>query len=201
MLHCGCVWKTTRANTARTCCTAGWRPLIRRPRRALHPHDVRRVIRALEVIELTGRPMSVLQAEHDRLAPAAVPIVALDLPRAALHERINRRVVQFFDAGLVEEVRALQAGPRPLGDVAAQAIGYREVIAMLAGKASLGSTIEQVQTRTRQFAKRQATWFRGLEEVRSCPVAPDDDPEAIAERLVPIIDAVRSHTCSTTAAN
>jgi len=158
----------------------------------LHPHDRRRVIRALEVIELTGRPISVLQAEHDRPAPADVPIFALDLPRATLHERINRRVVRFFDAGLVEEVRALQAGPWPLGDLAAQAIGYREVIAMLAGRANLGQTIERVQARTRQFAKRQATWFRGLEEVRSCPVAPDDDPEAIADKLVRLIDAAQS---------
>jgi len=155
----------------------------------LHPHDRRRVIRALEVIELTGRPMSVLQAEHDRPAPADVGIFSLDLPRTVLHERINRRVVRFFDAGLVDEVRALQAGPRPLGDVAAQAIGYREVIAMLAGEASLSQTIEHVQARTRQFAKRQATWFRGLQEVRSFPVAPDEDPQAIAERLERTIEA------------
>jgi len=161
----------------------------------LHPHDRRRVIRALEVIELTERPMSVLQAEHDRPAPAAVPILALDLPRAILQERINRRVVSFFDSGLVDEVRALQAGPRPLGDVAAQAIGYREVIAMLAGQANLGQTIEQVQARTRQFAKRQATWFRGLEEVRAFPLAPDDDPETIAGRLARTIEAARSRAC------
>ena len=83
---------------------------------------------------------------------------------------------------------ALQAGPRPLGDVAAQAIGYREVIALLAGELDLSRTIEQIQARSRQFAKRQATWFRGLEEVRSCPVAPDDEPEAIAERLARSIE-------------
>jgi len=167
----------------------------------LHPHDRRRVIRALEVIELTGRPMSVLQAEHDRPAPAAVPVFALDLPRAILQERINRRVVKFFDAGLADEVRALQAGPRPLGDVAAQAIGYREVIAMQAGKLNLGQTIEQVQARTRQFAKRQATWFRGLEEVRSFPVAPDDDPETIAARLARMIEQTRSRARPTAAAD
>jgi tRNA dimethylallyltransferase len=149
----------------------------------LHPHDRRRVIRALEVIELTGQPMWVHQAQHDRPAPASVAVFSLDLPRAILRERINRRVLQFFQAGLVDEVRALQAGPQPLCDVAAQAIGYREVIAMLAGKASLSQTIEQVQARTRQFAKRQGTWFRGLPEVRSFPVAPDEAPQAIADRL------------------
>jgi len=161
----------------------------------LHPHDRRRVIRALEVIELTGRPMSVLQAEHDRPAPADVAVFSLDLPRAILRERINRRVLKFFEAGLVDEVVALQARPRPLGAVGAQAIGYREVIAMLAGEANLGLTIEQVQARTRQFAKRQATWFRGLEEVRSFPVEPDDDPEAVAGRLARMIDVARSRGC------
>jgi tRNA dimethylallyltransferase len=149
----------------------------------LHPHDRRRVIRALEVIELTGRPLSDLQAEHDRPAPASVPVFALELPRASLHERINRRVTSFFDAGLVEEVSRLQGGPRPLCDVAAQAIGYREVITMLAGGATRSQAIAQIQARTRQFAKRQSTWFRGLEEVRSVTVSADDGPEAIAEMM------------------
>jgi tRNA dimethylallyltransferase len=154
----------------------------------LHPHDRRRVVRALEVIELTGRPISLLQAQHNRPAPADVAIFSLDLPRAALRERIDRRVRQFFDAGFVDEVRALQAAPRPLGPVAAQAIGYREVIAMLEGKANLDETIEQVQARTRQFAKRQATWFRGLKEVRAFPVTPDEDPQTIADRLARTIE-------------
>jgi tRNA dimethylallyltransferase len=149
----------------------------------LHPHDRRRVIRALEVIELTGRRLSDLQAEHDRPAPASVPVFALELPRSSLHERINRRVANFFDAGLVEEVSRLQGAPRPLCDVAAQAIGYREVIMMLAGGATRSQAIAQVQARTRQFAKRQSTWFRGLEEVRSVAVSADHGPEAIAEMM------------------
>jgi tRNA dimethylallyltransferase len=164
----------------------------------IHPHDRRRVVRALEVLELTGRPISQLQAEHDRPAPPNVPIFALELARASLHERINHRVVHFFDAGLVDEVRALQTFVRPPCDVAAQAIGYREVIAMLAGKVSLGETIERVQARTRQFAKRQATWFRGLQEVRSVAVVPEDRPEAIAARLIPLIEAAAKFAMSST---
>ncbi len=149
----------------------------------LHPNDRRRVIRALEVFELTGRPLSAFQGEHERPAPTTVPVFALEPPRAALHECINRRVRDFFGQGLVEEVRSLQAADRPLSSVAAQAIGYREVIAMLDGQSTLEETIALIQTRTRQFARRQATWFRGLEEVRALPIAPDEDPEAIAERL------------------
>ena len=66
--------------------------------------------------------------------------------------------------------------------MAAQAIGYREVIAMLAGQASLDETIDRIQARTRQFAKRQATWFRGLKEVESMPVSGEEHPEELAER-------------------
>jgi tRNA dimethylallyltransferase len=149
----------------------------------LHPRDRRRVIRALEVVELSGRPLYALQTQHGQPAPADVPVFALDLPRASLHERINRRVLQFFDAGFVDEVRTLQSGPRPLCDVAAQAIGYREVIALLAGEATTELAVRQIQARTRQFAKRQATWFRGLEEVRSIPVDPGEDPETVAAKI------------------
>ncbi len=149
----------------------------------LHPNDRRRVVRALEVFELTGRPLSALQVEHERPAPATVPVFALEPPRAALVERIDRRVLEFFARGLVGEVRALQTAERPLSSVAAQAIGYREVIEMLAGQATLEDTIAQIQARTRRFAKRQATWFRGLEEVKPLPIASDEDAEAIAERL------------------
>jgi tRNA dimethylallyltransferase len=154
----------------------------------LHPEDRRRIIRALEVIELCGRPLSALQREHQQPAPAWVQVFALQPPRAALRERINRRVLTFFGTGLMEEVRRLQSAEHPLSAVAAQAIGYREVIAHLSGKATLVETIEQVQARSRQFAKRQATWFRSLEEVRPVPVTPSEDPETIAERLARAIE-------------
>ncbi|MGC8641191.1 MAG: tRNA (adenosine(37)-N6)-dimethylallyltransferase MiaA [Isosphaeraceae bacterium] len=149
----------------------------------LHPRDRRRIVRALEVIELSGEAMSRLQAQHDRPAPASTLVFALARPRPDLYDRINRRVVAMFDAGLVEEVRRLQSAPRPLSSVAAQGVGYREVIEMLAGKASLPLTIDLVQTRSRQFAKRQGTWFRGLAEVRPWPVAPEETAESVANRL------------------
>jgi tRNA dimethylallyltransferase len=155
----------------------------------LHPNDRRRVIRALEVIELAGRPLSVLQSQHDRPGPPGVPVLALDVPRACLNDRINRRVHGFFQDGLIDEVVRLQAGIRPLSPAAISAIGYREVIAMLGGSQTLDQTVEQVQTRTRQFAKRQGTWFRGLQEVRSVAVAPDETSETTAERLAALIGA------------
>lgn len=149
----------------------------------LHPSDRRRVIRALEVIEQTGGPLSSLQVEHGQPAPESVAVFAIEPPRSILRDRINRRVLRFFESGFVDEVRALMAGARPLSEVAAQAIGYREVIAMLAGQASKGETIDRIQARTRQLAKRQSTWFRGLTEVESVPVSGDEHPEDLADRL------------------
>jgi tRNA dimethylallyltransferase len=149
----------------------------------LHPRDRRRIVRALEVIELSGERLSRLQAQHDRPAPPGTRVFALNRPRADLYGRINRRVTSMFEAGLVEEVRGLQSAAKPLSSVAAQAVGYREVIAMLAGQESLPKTINLVQTRSRQFAKRQATWFRGLVEVISWPIAPDESAQSVAERL------------------
>jgi tRNA dimethylallyltransferase len=101
-----------------------------------------------------------------------------------LRDRINRRVVQMIADGLVEEVRGLQEGPNPLGPVPAQAVGYREVIDMLEGRATLPETIERIQGRTRQFAKRQMTWFRGLAEVELWPLAADEPAVVTADRLV-----------------
>jgi tRNA dimethylallyltransferase len=152
--------------------------------------DRRRIVRALEVFALSGRPISQLQAEHERPAPPNVAVIALDLPRPALHCRINERVERFFAAGLVDEVKSLRTGPEPMSDVAAQAIGYAEVIAMLDNHEPVGRTIERIQVRTRQFAKRQATWFRGLQEVRTMTVAPATPPDEIAEQLIPLIEYV-----------
>ncbi len=154
----------------------------------LHPNDRRRLVRALEVIAVTGQPLSRLQTEHDLPAPPEVPVLALERPRTVLYERINRRVEQMFQAGLIDEVRTLQGAACPLSVTAAQGVGYREAIDRLAGRiASDQQMITLVQIRTRQFAKRQMTWFRGLSEVRICPVPEDEAPNATAERLVTLI--------------
>jgi tRNA dimethylallyltransferase len=149
----------------------------------LHPNDRRRVVRALEVAAATGRPLSGWQTGHDRPAPAGVLVFALGRPRDELRARIDRRVVRMFEDGLVEEVRRLAGGPRPLGPVPAQGVGYKEVLDLLAGRSGLAETVARVQARTRQFAKRQATWFRGLAEVRPWPVPADEPPDETARRL------------------
>ncbi|MBM4068034.1 MAG: tRNA (adenosine(37)-N6)-dimethylallyltransferase MiaA [Planctomycetes bacterium] len=138
----------------------------------VHANDLRRIVRALEVFELTGQPISAWQQQWSasvsernlagHLEPRAV---WLDLPRDKLYDRINRRVESMFAAGLVEEVRGLRGLERPLSRQAAQALGYKEVFAYIEGAAGLEATIEEVQMRSRNFAKRQMSWFRNLAEV------------------------------------
>jgi tRNA dimethylallyltransferase len=150
----------------------------------LHPNDVRRLIRALEVYEKTGRPISELQRQFGVGRPAAdCRVFALDWPKAELHGRIERRVEEMFTAGLVEEVCRLLASPRLLSKTARQAVGYREVIEHLEGRRSLAETIELVRRHTRQLAKRQCTWFRSLSECRFVHFSGLFDAEELACRI------------------
>ncbi len=169
----------------------------------LHPNDARRLIRALEVFEKTGRPISELQRQFGAGVavqpkvgvavelppqPAAQPVAecrvfVLDWPRAELHARIDRRVEAMFAAGLVAEVRGLLAVEKPLSRTARQAVGYREVIEHLEGRRGLPETIELVQRHTRQLAKRQMTWFRSLSECRFVPVSGQLDAGELGERI------------------
>jgi tRNA dimethylallyltransferase len=130
----------------------------------LHPNDHRRIIRALEVWELTGRPISAWQQQWARdVEPAATDqVLCLDLPRDELYARIDARVQQMVADGWVEEAQALRRLPRPLSREAAKALGYQEIFAYLDGRASLADTIVYIQMHSRRFAKRQLTWFRHL---------------------------------------
>ncbi len=128
----------------------------------LHPNDVRRIVRGLEVWQLTGRPLSVWQTQWSVPPSAARPVLFLNPPRAELYARIDERVRRMIADGLAEEAAALRRLPRPLSREAAQAVGYREMFDHLDGRAGLEETIVRIQTRSRNLAKRQLTWFRGL---------------------------------------
>ena len=140
----------------------------------LHPHDVRRVVRALEVWEITGRPISAWQKQwtsHDEPMTENGDLrlgrcLWLDVPRNELYARINDRVRRMITEGWLEEAANLQRLSRPLSREAAQALGYKELFAHLDGKADLEETIELIQTRSRNFAKRQISWFRHIPECR-----------------------------------
>jgi tRNA dimethylallyltransferase len=133
----------------------------------LHPNDVRRIVRALEVFELTGRPISAWQTQWEG-ATVRDPdtCLCIELPRLELYQRIDARVLKMIEQGLVEEVRALRSLGRPFSREAAQALGYKELFAHLEGQGTLDEAIRQIQTRSRNFAKRQMTWFRHLDGCR-----------------------------------
>jgi tRNA dimethylallyltransferase len=150
----------------------------------LHPRDMRRVIRALEVWEKTGRSITELQQQFDRARPAEqCRVFALDWPRPELTTRIDARVDAMFHAGLVAEVSRLLEMPRPMSRTASQAVGYREMIEHLRSVRNLQETIELVKLRTRQFAKRQMTWFRSLSECRFVSMDASTDIHEIARRI------------------
>jgi tRNA dimethylallyltransferase len=139
----------------------------------LHANDVRRVVRALEVWELTGQPISALQSQWTNPVAEGNPnrCLCLDVSRAELYELINARVLEMIEAGLVKEVERLRGLPKPLSREASQAVGYKELFAYLDGQVTLDEAIARIQTRSRQLAKRQMTWFRSLSECQ--PVTSD----------------------------
>ena len=150
----------------------------------LSRNDTRRIIRALEVFEKTGATISSVQQQFDVARTAEeCRVFALDRPRDELNARIDERVEAMFAAGLVDEVRGLAAGGS-LSRTASQAVGYREVLEHLAGGLSLADTIALVKVRTRQFAKRQMTWFRSLSECRRIEMDGVGNPAEVAEKLL-----------------
>lgn len=152
---------------------------------AIAPDNGRRVVRALEVIALTGRPYSASLPRLDYADPLTVQI-GVDIDRPTLDERIAARVEEMFATGFVEEVEALLGRGLLEGLTAQRAIGYREVIGFLAGDRTRAEAVEQTKTATRRFARRQDGWFR--KDPRIVWVA-HDDPDRV-ERAVAAIDKV-----------
>ena len=150
----------------------------------LHAHDTRRLVRALEVFELTGQPLSAQQAEGPADNDARPQQVTwLSPPREWLYERINRRVDHMLADGLVEEVRGLLDSEPPPGRTARQALGYKEIIDHLEGRASLEEAVDTIKRHTRRFARKQTTWFRNVEECQEMESHGTERPGELVERL------------------
>jgi len=151
----------------------------------LHPNDMRRLIRAIEVYELTGKPLS--EDQHHRPRPPEdqpARVVWLQPPRHWLHDRINKRIELMMEEGWLEETRQLLQSEPPPGRTARQALGYQELIQHLEGKLSLEKAVALMKISTRQFAKRQHTWFRNIEECTPLETTGAESPAALAEMIV-----------------
>jgi tRNA dimethylallyltransferase len=127
----------------------------------LHPNDLRRVIRAIEIYEQTGKTKSYFKKQQEQRAPRySAYKFALIRSRDNLYDRINKRVDLMMEAGLLKEVKLLLEKYDKLSDTAHQALGYKELISHLKGDISLEEAVYEIKKRSRHFAKRQLTWLR-----------------------------------------
>ncbi|MDF2533461.1 MAG: tRNA delta(2)-isopentenylpyrophosphate transferase [Clostridia bacterium] len=133
----------------------------------LHANDVRRVIRALEVYEYTGKTISHFQEESKKIPPRYhTAYVGLTMDRQKLYERINQRVDTMLEKGLIEEVKKLLNMGYSRDLVSMQALGYKEIVQYLEGEISLEEAVFILKRDSRHYAKRQLTWFRRDERIK-----------------------------------
>lgn len=129
----------------------------------IHPNNLRRVIRALEIVQTTGRRKSDLEAATP--PPYRILKIGLDLPRPLLHERIDQRVHDMVEAGLAEEMASLLAAGYSPDLPALSSLGYQEIAAYLHGDITLAAAVERIQIETHRFVRHQYTWFRRIPDI------------------------------------
>jgi len=152
---------------------------------AILPGNARRIVRALEVIELSGRPFRATLPDYQAVYP--VVQVGVEMPRAALDQRIDARVARMWDRGLVEEVRQLEAAGLREGRTASRALGYAQVLRFLDGEWKEGEAAAQTVQATRRFVRRQESWFRRDPRVVWVPAGAD-----LAERALAVVGQTAS---------
>jgi len=158
----------------------------------VHPNDVRRIVRALEVFELTGKPISSFQKQFDvEQMPNDWKIIGLRRDKSVESRRINMRVKRMIAEELVDEVKSLLAEAEPLSDQARCAIGYAEIIDHLNGKMPLDKAIEKIKINTRRLAKAQRTWFKTFRQVNWLDIAENETSERILGRTIALLEDIK----------
>jgi len=147
----------------------------------LHPNDTRRVIRALEIYQSTGIPMSEHKTPTDADSPYDFTLYAIDWPRHILHERINKRVDIMMQDGLMDEVRSLVASGVSAQAQSMQGLGYKELLPVISGSLPLSDAVEQIKTGTRNYARRQLIWFRRDKRIHWLPT---DELSAAGKHII-----------------
>jgi tRNA dimethylallyltransferase len=162
----------------------------------IHPHDENKLIRAIEVSMLGPAPMSEqFQAGRDRLVGYRVLKIGLAPPRARLNQRLDARLLRMFESGLVEEARQILATGVPRTAKPFESLGYKEALAVIEGRMTTEEAIAAAQLATRQYAKRQMTWFRRERDVVWFEGF-GDDSEVRANTVVSVrntLDAIAPH--------
>lgn len=156
----------------------------------LHPNDKKRIVRALEIIKLTGKSIRYWEAlSHQGSQPLDVLMIGLNFAdRAVLYERIDRRVDIMIRDGLVDEVRSLMQLDGFLTSTACDGIGYREIVSYLSGDCSLETATELIKKNTRHYAKRQLTWFRRNPDIHWIEMQAQSTSDDILKQAMQIIE-------------
>ncbi|MBP1999688.1 tRNA dimethylallyltransferase [Paenibacillus shirakamiensis] len=149
----------------------------------LHPNDQRRIIRALEIYHLTGTTLSAQLAAQKKESPYDLCIIGLTMDRQLLYNRIEARIDQMMNQGLVEEVESLISAGCSRGMVSMQGLGYKEIAEHLLDGIPMEEAVVKLKRDTRHFAKRQLSWFRHMHDIKWIDVTRDED---FAENLLKI---------------
>jgi len=165
----------------------------------ISPNDAKRIIRALEVYQLTGKPISSFQkqwngrqtTENRRQKDYEWKIIGLRREKAQESRRINARIKKMIAAGLVDEVKSLLAEDRPLSPQARCAIGYAEIIDYLKGLQTFEEAVELIKKNTRRLAKNQRTWFKTFKNVHWLDIEPDESAEKILDRTKKLLNGIK----------
>ena len=162
--------------------------------KAIHPNNIKRIIRALEYIKLTGNPISAHNEEQrSKESPYNYKYLVLNRDRAKLYEIINRRVDVMIDNGLIDEVKNLLDMGYTKDMVSMQGLGYKEIIAYLEGEYSLNDAIDILKRDTRHYAKRQLTWFKRERDVLWVNKDDFKDEEAIIDFMLENLTDIINH--------
>lgn len=151
----------------------------------IHPNDLRRIVRALEVHEKTGSPISVLQRQWRKERPARdAVIVGLDRPRKVLYSRIDERVDKMLELGFVEEVRQLR---NRLGPTASRALGYAEMVQYLNDECTIEEAVQAIKNNTHNLVRKQMTWYRSIDNVSWIDLENDRPPADTADEILKLL--------------
>lgn len=153
----------------------------------IHPRNIERIIRAIEVFRVTGKPISELQRTATTGTPFTLLAVGLRRPRESLYRSINERFDRMLEDGLVEEVRSLRARGFSEEWPSFRSVGYREIVQYLKGELPYEDACEKAKTQTRRFAKRQLTWFSKAPVRAWLDVTDDEPPETTARRMASVL--------------
>lgn len=157
----------------------------------IHPNNIKRVVRALEAFD-NGKPIDDINTAPEKTKDYDVTLIGITRDREELYDRINRRVDQLMEMGLLDEVKSLVGMGLTFDDISMKGIGYKEIIGYLNGEYDLDEAVRLIKRNTRHFAKRQMTWFRRYDDLEWFNVSEYEDSEECLKEILDYIDAVET---------